>query len=98
MDDGCYRPSSIVHRPSSIVYRLSSIVYRLLRKREIKGRALGHLALGPHSTAVPVNDALHYGKPHSRAFKFLRRVQPLEDPEDLAHEAHIKARAVVFHV
>ena len=58
---------------------------------EIKRCAFFRLALRPDATAVAVNDALHDGQAHARAFKLLRAVQPLENTETVC--ARIPSRS-----
>ena len=56
------------------------------RSREIERGAFIHEALGPDLAAMPVNDALHRGKPDSGTLEGIRLVQALEDAKKFVNE------------
>src|SRR5665213_514831 len=84
---------------TSKISTVSSGAFILIRsfESEIKRRALFRLALSPYTTAVTVDDALHNRQADACAFKFFRRMQPLENAEKFVHVFHLKTRAVVFN-
>ena len=45
---------------------------------------------------MAMNDALHNGQAHARAFVLFGAVQPLEHAEEFANVTHIKAHAIVL--
>src|ERR1043166_7441722 len=51
--------------------------------------------LGPDSSSVAMNDPLHGGQAHARAFELVRGVKPLKCAEQLIRVGHVETRAIV---
>jgi len=65
--------------------------------REVEGCTLPHQAFGPDPAAVPVDDALHRGKPDAVPGELPLRMQTLERTEEPVGVRHVEARAVIPH-
>src|SRR5712692_2899727 len=63
---------------------------------KIYGRPLVDCCLSPDASAVAVDDTLHNGQAHARAFVFFGAVQALKHAEEFTNVLHIKAHTVVL--
>src|SRR5437588_5867355 len=72
-------------------------MFRLLEvgEGEVEGCPLVHGPLGPHPTAVTIDDALDGGEADARAFELVAAVETLERAEQLSGVSHVEARAIV---
>src|SRR6202012_3047215 len=62
-----------------------------------KNSSPAFLALGPDESSLALNYTMHNGEPHSRAFKILGAMQPLEHAEQFVGIFHIEACTIVPH-
>ena len=65
------------------------------REGEVKRGAVIRLALGPHASAMTMDDPLHRGQADAGAGEFVGGVQALEGTEKLAGVLRLEAAAVV---
>src|SRR5579859_5485689 len=71
---------------------------RLERQGKVEGCAGVGLALGPHASAVPLDDAPHIGQAHAVALKLAGVMQALKDRKQPVRVLRVEANAVVAHV
>src|SRR5262245_17040999 len=64
---------------------------------EVERRSTRYFTLCPDAATMPAYDPLHRGETDARSLELGRRVQPLEDPEELRRKGHVEASAVVAH-
>jgi len=67
--------------PLVLTVSLPTIGTFTIWQSELERRALPYLRLGPHTSAVSLDDPFHYGEPHSRALELVLTVQALEQSE-----------------
>src|SRR5438876_8322446 len=73
-----------------------SLIGRSALETEEERRAHAALRLGPHPSAMPIDDPLDDGKADPGPLVLLGPVHPLEHPEQLVGVAHVEADAVVL--
>src|SRR5215210_6487598 len=84
-------------RKFGLLRRRGAVLLVPAPEREVEGRPLAHLALGPDPAAVPVDDARHRRQPYARSLALVLPVQPLEGPEQLVRVSLFEAGPVVPH-
>ena len=67
----------------------------IISQSEIKCRALIYQRIGPHATAMTMDNSLYDGQPYTCALVILAIVKPLEDAKELILITHIEADAIV---
>src|ERR1043166_2273653 len=70
--------------------------FLLQGKRKAERRPLVDVALPPNPPAMALHQALNERKTDARPLEIFRRMEPLEDAEELVHVFHQKAHAVIF--
>jgi len=81
---------------TSKISTMFSIMSSVSAERKVKRRALVDCRLSPDASTVAVDDTLHNGQAHARAFVLLGAVQSLKHVKEFADVSHIKAHTVVL--